>query len=86
MTKDQVKDLMGATGAETRDGVVSNPWSAENFNGKDGAKHEVLFYITRKNPPFTPIRKSLMTPVVFKGNKVIGWGPAALQEAGGSMK
>lgn len=78
MGKDDVIKTMGTDNAESRDGLVPNPWTTETFTGKDGAKYEVLYYLTRKNPPFTPIGKFLTTPVVLKGGKVTGWGNDAL--------
>jgi len=81
MTKSEVIALMGTATAKTNDGVVNNPWTAESFTDKGGAQYEVLFYVTRKNQPFTPIRKSLTTPIVLKDGKVIGWGDDALKRA-----
>jgi hypothetical protein len=80
MSKKDVFARMGNSTAKTRDGVVNNPWTVESSVGKDGAQYEVLYYITRKNQPFTPVRKSLATGVVFKDGKVIGWGENALQQ------
>ena len=79
MTKNEVIELMGTITATTHDGVVNNPWIAESFMDKDGTPYEVLFYVTKKNQPFTPIRKALTTPVVLKDGKVIGWGESALR-------
>jgi uncharacterized protein DUF3192 len=78
MQKEEVVALMGTTTAKTRDGIVNNPWTAEGFADKDGSRYEVLYYVTSKNLPFTPVRKSLTTPVVLKDNKVVGWGNDAL--------
>lgn len=73
MSKAQVIAIMGSETAQTRDGVVNNPWTIEtSSSGK--ATCEILFYLTRKNQPFTPVRKSLTTPVVIKNDRVIGWG------------
>jgi hypothetical protein len=80
MSKKDVFSHMGNSTAKTRDGIVNNPWTVESFVGKDGAQYEVLYYITRKNQPFTPVRKSLATEIVFKDGKVIGWGENALQQ------
>ncbi len=79
MSKADVIKTMGSNNADTKDGLAPNPWTTETFTGKDGGKYEVLFYITRKNPPFTPIGKFLTTPVVFKNGKVTGWGNDALE-------
>ena len=81
MTKDEVLTLMGTNTAKTRDGVVNNPWTSESFTDKNGVQTEVWYYVTRKNQPFTPVRRSLTTPVVFKDSKVVGWGNDALSRA-----
>lgn len=57
-SKDAVLTLIGVATAETRDGIVNNPWSTEAFSGPDGMPVEVLLYVTRKNQPFTPVRRS----------------------------
>jgi hypothetical protein len=80
MSKNDVIALMGNSTAKTGDGLVNNPWTAETFVGKDGAQYEALYYITRKNQPFTPVRKSLTTGIVLKDGKVVGWGEIALQQ------
>lgn len=79
MTKEQVIAAMGSDRAETNDGVVHNPWTVEGFTDASGARHEVLFYVTRPNQPFTPVRKSLTTPIVLTDGKVVGWGEEAVQ-------
>ena len=80
MSKADVIKTMGTDSAKTNDGIVNNPWTTESFTGKDGAKYEVLYYVTRNNPPFSPIAKYLTTPVIFKGGKVTGWGNDALEK------
>jgi DhnA family fructose-bisphosphate aldolase class Ia len=80
MNKADVVKTMGTDNAKTKDGLVPNPWTTETFTGKDGAKYEVLYYVTRNNPPFSPIAKYLTTPVILKGGKVTGWGNDALEK------
>ena len=80
-TKGLVMASMGAATATTRDGAVNNPWASESFTDKEGAEYEVLYYLTKTNVVFLPLSKSLTTPIVFKGGKVIGWGCDALQRA-----
>ena len=80
MNKSDVIALMGDRTAQTNDGIVNNPWTIEASVGKDGAQYEALYYVTRKNQPFTPVRKSLTTGIVFKDGKVVGWGENALQQ------
>ena len=79
MSKKEVILLMGNKTAKTPDGVVNNPWTVETSIGKDGAQYEALYYIIRKNQPFTPVRKSLATAIVFKNGTVIGWGENAFE-------
>ena len=80
MSKSNVIATMGDTPAKTRDGIVNNPWTSETLVGKGGVQYEALYYITKKNPPFTPIRKSLTTAIVIKNGKVVGWGEDALAQ------
>ena len=77
MSKEEVIALMGKQSAKTNDGVVNNPWTVETFVVKDSAQYEGFYYVTRKNQPFTPVRKSLTTAIVFKNGKVVGWGENA---------
>lgn len=79
MSKQDVITLMGNNTAKTGDGIVNNPWTIETFVGRDGAQYETLYYVTRKNQPFTPVRKSLATVIVIKDGKVLGWGENAIK-------
>jgi len=79
MSKTDVISLMGAQTSKTRDGVVNNPWTVETMVGKDGAQYEALYYIIRRNQPFTPVRKSLATAIVLRNGKVVAWGENALE-------
>jgi hypothetical protein len=80
MSKSDVIALMGSGTAKTGDGIVNNPWTVEASVGRDGAQYEALYYVTRRNQPFTPVRKSLTTGIVLKDGKVVGWGENALQQ------
>jgi hypothetical protein len=80
MSKAQVLNTMGDLKVETRDGVVKNPWTTEMTTGRDGARYEVLYYVTRPNPPFTPIGKFLTTPVILKAGKYVGQGYDTLEK------
>lgn len=73
MSKDEVVKIMGTDNAETRDGLVPNPWTTETVKGRDGGQYEVLYYLTRKNPPMMKLAKYLTTPVIFRGGKLVGW-------------
>ena len=80
MSRRDVIALMGNQTAKTGDGIVNNPWTVEASIGKDGAQYEGLYYVIRKNSPFTPVRKSLTTTIVIRDGKVVGWGEDALQQ------
>ncbi len=77
MTKQQVMDLMGTFQSRTSNSTVPNPYVSEPIL-VSGKTYEVLWYLTKKYPPFTPIKKSQATPVVLKDGKVIGWGESFL--------
>lgn len=79
MSKKDVISLMGNQTSKTPDGVVNNPWTVETSVGKDGVQYEALYYVTRKNQPFTPVRKSLTTAIVIRNGQVVGWGEKALE-------
>jgi len=77
MTRQQAMQTMGTYQSKTPNSVVPNPYIAEPIL-VSGKTYEVLWYLTRKYPPFTPIKKSQATPVVLKDGKVIGWGESFL--------
>ena len=81
MTKQQLTELMGTFQSKTSNSVVPNPYVIEPIL-ISGKTYEVLWYLTKKYPPFTPVKKSQATPVVLKDGKVIGWGDSYL----GSIK
>jgi len=77
MTKQQVVETMGSFQSSTPNSVVPNPYISEPIL-VSGKTFEVLWYLTRKYPPFTPIKLSQATPVILKDGKVIGWGDSFL--------
>jgi hypothetical protein len=77
MTKQQVMDTMGSFQSKTANSVVPNPYISEPIL-VSGKTYEVFWYLTKKYPPFTPIKKSQATPVVLKDGVVIGWGDSFL--------
>ena len=81
MTKTQVTDLMKDYKSIVVDGELYNPYRSEaSQRGSD--TYEVLYYLTSKHPPFTPIQDSQATPIVLKNGVVIGWGKVSLQSVG----
>jgi len=80
MTRAQVEHTMGAMAASTKNSIVSNPYKVEPMHiGK--SQYEVLYYLTRKYPPYTPIKDSQATPVILRDGKVVGWGWGNLSAA-----
>jgi len=77
MTREQVVTLMKSDTTSVRDGPLSNPYKTESFQ-RDSDNFEVLYYLTRKHPPFTSIRDTQATPVVLKNGAVVGWGQRAM--------
>lgn len=83
MSKARVRQIMQNIYCEVTNGPIHNPWKVEHFGDV-----EIHFYITAKHPPFTPIRESQTTPVLFRNNKVIGTGInyyVQFKKRGGSM-
>jgi hypothetical protein len=76
MSKADVASAMGDAQTSTRDGPIYNPWSAEAFT-KGTDTYEVLYFLVRKHPPFTPILRSQAIAVVFKNGLLIAWGREA---------
>ena len=80
MTKAQVLNTMTEIDIKTNEGVAKNPFAREVVTGRDGAKYEVLYYVTKFPPPYTPIGKFLTTPVILKGGKYVGQGWDTLEK------
>jgi hypothetical protein len=80
MTKAQVMSTMTELDIKTKEGIAKNPFTTETITGRDGAKYEVLYYVTRIPPPYTPIGKFLTTPVILKGGKYVGQGWDTLEK------
>jgi len=76
MTEAEVREIMGSYTSAVRDGALSNPWSTEQ-NGET----LILHYLTRRNPPFTPILEQQATPVIFVDGVVSAIGRDYLREA-----
>ena len=76
MSEAEVRDIMGSHTSAVRDGTLSNPWSTES-NGKT----LILHYLTRRNPPFTPIMENQATPVIIVDGVVSAIGRDYLRAA-----
>lgn len=80
-TKEQVVQIMGTKEGDIKSTHVTNPYSREIFTrGSD--QYEILYYLTRKYPAFTPVKRSQATPIVLKNSKVTGIGNEAVKELG----
>ena len=71
MPKEQVTATMGVFISRVPDGILLNPWLTES-KVIDNTTHEVMYYLVRLHPPFTPIRKRQATAVVLKDGVVVG--------------
>jgi hypothetical protein len=80
MTKAEVMNVMKDHTTKVPNGRLNNPYKAELFQ-RDSDTYEVLYFLTRIHPPFTPILDNQATPVVLKNGIVAGWGRSALQLA-----
>jgi len=76
MSEAEVREIMGSYTSAVRDGELSNPWSTER-NGET----LILHYLTKRNPPFTPILENQATPVIFVDGVVSAIGRDYLREA-----
>ena len=73
--KQTVMEMMGT---EPSKGVfmwIDNPYRSETLTGKDGKSYEVLYYYyTDLKQRDDKITDDELTPLVFQGGKLIGWG------------
>ncbi len=76
MSEVEVREIMGSYTSEVRDGALSNPWLTER-NGET----LILHYLTKRNPPFTPILENQATPVIFVDGVVSAIGRDYLRAA-----
>ncbi len=58
---------------------IGNPAFSEAFQGKNGNNYNILFYRTHRGHGDGKTTKDETTPLVFKNDKLIGWGSDALQ-------
>ncbi len=76
MTEAEVREIMGTYSSAVRDGPLSNPWLTER-NGET----LILHYLTRRNPPFTPILENQATPIIIVDGVVSAIGRDYLRAA-----
>ena len=53
---------------------IDNPHRSETLMGKDGKPYEILYYYTDIKQRDDKITDDELTPLVFDGRKLIGWG------------
>jgi hypothetical protein len=80
MSRDEVMATMGTTPSMTGNGAVPNPFVIDHRE-YDEVKYEVMYYLVRKYPPFTRIKKSQATQIVIKDGKLAAWGDGAINRA-----
>lgn len=79
MTKTEVNSIMGTKGVNTVYQKTNNPYRSEILRGKD-KNFEVWYYVTDKKKADNAITDDELTPLIFDGNKLIGWGQSFLQD------
>lgn len=70
MSKEQVLAVMGSKRSQD----ITNPYRTESHRGADGTVWEILFYYTDIKAQDGSVEEGELTPVVFKGDKLEGWG------------
>lgn len=74
MSESEVKTIMGDYTSAVKNGALNNPWKIESSGNAS-----VYHYLTKKNPPFTPILEHQATPILIKNGKVVGIGRGFLK-------
>ena len=80
ITKSETLQIMGTKTQRAETDVITNPYRSETLKGKDGGIYEVLFYYTDIKKQDGAITDDELTPLVFKDNKLMGWGWSFLNE------
>lgn len=68
MESNQVKRIMGA------------PARTESFLSSEGKNILIWFYLIEGRAPFRRLDDSNYTPIIFEGDKLIGWGNTSLDK------
>jgi len=76
--QEQVNKLVLEMSAEDIRTLMGKPDFSESFN-KDGETVQVLFYRTHHDKSDGKTTKEECTPLIFKQNKLVGWGDKAYQ-------
>jgi len=74
MSKQDVARIMGTQTVRDPSGYVSNPYKVETAKAPEGGNLEILFYYTETKKHDDVITDDELTPLVFKDNKLVGWG------------
>ena len=77
MEKNEVLSIMGTETVNipfNSPSVITNPYKNETMLGASGKTYEILFYYTEVKSRDGVISDDELTPLVFEGGKLIGWG------------
>ena len=74
MNQSTVLELMGQDPAKGLFYWIDNPYRSETLTGKDGKSYQVLYYYAELKQRDDKITDDELTPLVFEGGKLIGWG------------
>jgi len=81
MTKEQVLKTMDRNQDANRNNKITNPQKSDMMTKGDD-NYEIIYFMTKRNPPFTPIAYYQATPLVLKNDKLSGWGKQAVKSIG----
>ena len=74
LRQDVVVETMGTEPSKSLFMWIDNPYRTETLTGKDGKNYNVLYYYTDLKSRDDKITDDELTPLVFEGGKLIGWG------------
>lgn len=86
MSKEQVLNSMLSGTYNTDGGIINNPYRNETLKGKDGDIYDIFFYYTDIKAQDGAITDDELTPIVFKDDKLIGWGWSFMQDTIGKYE
>ncbi|MHB8535934.1 MAG: DUF3192 domain-containing protein [Sulfuricaulis sp.] len=74
MSQATAVELMGQEPAKGLFYWIENPYRSESLTGPDGKSYQVLYYYTDLKQRDDKVTDDELTPLVFEGGKLIGWG------------
>ena len=82
MEKSTAMEVMGTEPSKGLFMWIDNPYRREWVTAKNGRRYEVLYYYTDLKERDDKITDDELTPLIFEGGKLVGWGHGAFQRLG----